>query len=325
SVQSLPVSALETAVSELIGQDIGDQVPVYLQAWGGHGGQGGGVQDPRNLCCTAAPGNGGQQGNARTSMTFGNLSADFPTLSLYVGANGVHGTDLENDNPSGNCLATGAGQPGGGGAATLVLSQPLSAETEFAGVLLIAGGGGGGGQGLCSGNISLKGLKAEPGPVAIATTSGAVSAADPDKSSGGDGNGGCRTGVTCGADGIGGLGGGSVDNPMTGWIGTSSTWSQGQGGHSSGFVNEQTVAEGGAGGGGFGGGGVGKFTLNTQLRGGGSGGSYAAQATLNDSGAPVASNPTSDSGSVVISLDVCLTYPSIAACQSSSVSNADRR
>jgi hypothetical protein len=77
---------------------------------------------------------------------------------------------------------------------------------------------------------------------------------------------------------------------------------------------------GGAGAGGYGGGRAGDGGLVT-LRGaagGGAGGSYAAQATLNDSGAPVlgpAGAPSSTHGAVVISLDVCSTDPSLGVCQ----------
>ena len=98
----------------------------------------------------------------------------------------------------------------------------------------------------------------------------------------------------------------------TGWVGISSSWSDGQGGHSKGGSTD-----GGAGGGGYGGGEAGGSGTGSS-EGGGAGGSYAAQATLNDSGAPVlgaGGSPSSTNGAVVITFDVCSTYPTLTVCQ----------
>jgi hypothetical protein len=68
---------------------------------------------------------------------------------------------------------------------------------------------------------------------------------------------------------------------------------------------------------GYGGGEAGGSGIGSS-EGGGAGGSYAARATVDDSRAPVLSQanpPTAGSGVVVISFDVCSTYPTLAVCQ----------
>lgn len=170
-------------------------------------------------------------------------------------------------------------------------------------------------MGYCD-DFQNNGLAGESGSQAVATTSGAVSVAGQGDASGGNRTGGCLSRAPCGNDGIGGQGGGILDGPETGWVGISSSWTQGQGGHSIGYNVDGSGRQGGAGGGGLGGGGVGHVNLQGRVRGGGAGGSYAAQGTLDDSDAPVqGGDPSAGSGAVVISFDVCKTDPTLSVCQ----------
>ena len=238
------------------------------------------------------------------------------SLSLYVGAWGGNG---RGNSVEGGC-ATTFGEAGAGGAATLVLAETLSSTIALDDVVVIAAGGGGGGQGRAK-EVGINGRDGRKGGIAIATTSGPVSGAGGGElSAKGDGTGACGpTGPfdkeRCGADGIGGRGGGvAFGANAIGWVGTSSGWGQGQGGFSKGGDKN-----GGAGGGGYGGGEAGRVEpFNLNIGGGGAGASHAARATVNDNGAPVlgpGGSPTSNNGGVVISFDVCRTYPSIEACQ----------
>jgi len=309
SILPLELDVLASAVASEIGQAIGDDVPVYLEAWGGHGGNGG---EAYSGCVDAPGGTGGLPGYARSSHTFGTLSDWTSELWLYAGAKGGDGP--YNSAIDFQCPTTYA-PPGAGGAGTLVLPSQLTSSVALDDVLLIAAGGGGGGQGR-AGDFAYDGEPGNAGGSAIASTSAAAQAGGQGLPSAiGDGTGACGPAQIrgCGSDGIGGLGGGvEFGAGTTGWVGTSSGWSQGQGGYSVGGS-----AFGGAGGGGYGGGSAGGSGTG-RSEGGGAGGSYAAQATLNDTGAPVLGpdgNPSSTNGVVVISFDVCSTYPTLSVCQ----------
>ena len=77
--------------------------------------------------------------------------------------------------------------------------------------------------------------------------------------------------------------------------------------------------DGGAGGGGFGGGEAGDAGGGTgRSGGGGGGGSWARQATVDDSEVPAlgaANPPTTDSGAVVFTFDLCAVYPEEFGCE----------
>jgi hypothetical protein len=312
SASPLSLEALVGAVAAEIGQDVSDDVPVYLEAWGGSGGQGG---QAINDCLTGPGGNGGNSGYARTSFTVGDLFALSQDMWIYVGANGEDGSDKSTS----GCTRL-YGMPGAGGSSSLILTSSLVTDLGISEVLAIAAGSGGGGGGYAATNEGAPGGIGRDGRGAIATISGSASVGGVGGiSANGDGKGACGSTVndTCGTDGIGGKGGG-VENgaATTSWIGSNVSWSQGLGGLSPGGNQN-----GGAGGGGFGGGQAGQGSGSSKLNvseGGGAGGSYARQATIADGNAPVlgeANPPTSDSGVVVISFDVCSTDPTLAVCQ----------
>jgi hypothetical protein len=311
SAQAVQVFDLGYIVGELIGQEIGAQVPVYLEAWGGHGGTGG---EANSGCAVGAGGAGGGPGYARTSHTFGSLGTLASELWLYVGGRGGDGPGNQ---AYGGCPTTYA-PPGAGGASTLILSEPLTGATALDDVLVIAAGGGGGGQGRAGLDFGYDGKPGNSGGTAVASTSGAASAGGVGGASAkGNGKGACGLDPldpgSCGTDGVGGRGGGvDYGAGTTGWVGISSSWSDGQGGHSKGGSKD-----GGAGGGGYGGGEAGGSGTGSS-GGGGAGGSYAVAATLSDSGAPVlgaGGSPSSTNGAVVITFDVCSTYPTLSVCQ----------
>lgn len=311
----LPVNLnyLAQAVAIETGQNVSEDVPVYLEAWGGYGGHGG---DAFNGCGSsqtkAVGGIGGEPGYARASYTFGALTDISPELWLYVGAKGGDGPNHTNEGCD-NTFAT----PGAGGAASLVLIEALNSALSLDNTLLIAAGGGGGGQGRVE-ELKFNGQPGETGGSALATTNESVTAAGASILTGGDnGTGACGVDplvtYNCGSDGIGGRGG-SVDNGSntTGWVGTSSSWSHGQGGRSKGGSTD-----GGGGGGGYGAGMAGGSGIDSS-EGGGAGGSYAAIAALDDTGAPVLGpdgSSSNNNGVVVISFDICSTDPTLAVCE----------
>jgi hypothetical protein len=98
------------------------------------------------------------------------------------------------------------------------------------------------------------------------------------------------------------------------WVNSRVALEAGSGGNSSGGSSA-----GGASGGGFGGGGVGLMLGDIQqAEGGGAGGSWARQATVDETGFPYlgnANSPTTDSGSVVFTFAVCAVYPAEFGCE----------
>jgi hypothetical protein len=288
-----------------------DEVPVSVEAWGGRGGKGGDAEVvyPENAVYANGGGHGGS-GYARSTLTVSNLQNDFSAGAyVYVGMQGPDGPGHTREG------SRAVGTPGSGGAATLVLSGPLSSATQMGDVLLIAGGGGGGGQ-ANAGHIPYDGRDGGQGGSAAATVDADASGAGTPRGQGGaDGVGACSVGdigSRCGDDGIGGMGG-NAGSGRTGWVGSSLQLGLGQGGASRGGDDD-----GGAGGGGFGGGETGDAASGIPDAGGGGGGSWARRATVDDSSLPFlgeANPPVTDSGSVVFTFAICAVYPDEFGCE----------
>ena len=269
-----------------------DETPIWIQAWGGRGGDGDDSSE-------------GAPGFAQLVTSISGLkSVGIVQFYFYLGAGGSNGG------------TTG----GAGGAATLVtegdlLDSPSTAPTD---ALLIAGGGGGGG-GRNTGCIAGSRTPGTGGAggLAISVTGkdgqrfgqggqgGASGGGGGGQSEGGSGGGGGG-----GGDGIGGMGGGGGDAPgggapgSSGWYNTGATkltFTSGEGGGGGGDKNSCTAGGGGGGGGYGGGGGGGDGDANRQARAGGGGGSYASASTCADPKAPTTfQNPPSTDGNVYL-------------------------
>jgi hypothetical protein len=256
--------------------EVTDQTPMWLQAWGGTGG------DPDDQ-------SEGLPGFAQMVTSLSGLEGNgILQLYFYLGASG-----------SNNGKITG----GSGGAATLVTSQDLtqspSQEPDQSAIILVAGGGGGGG-GRDTG--CLAGSKT-PGAGGAGGVAISVTGQDGQRfgqggqggDSGGGGGGYSGGGSGGGSDGIGGMGGGGGEGAgggppgRTGWYNTGATkltFTSGEGGGGGGDKNS-CVSGGGGGGGGYGGGGGGgDGDANRAASGGGGGGSAAQASTCTDAKAP---------------------------------------
>ncbi len=260
------------AASSTPGRPVADDTPAIIEAWGGYGGSGHEKHFVVPLCDSGVGGSGGY---ARTATTLGELKATAPDLFIYVGQRGGTGVDSEG---------------GGGGAATLVLGQPLPFD-EIPGIpdpasmqaFVIAGGGGGGGG--CVKKLADSG-DGGMGAVAIPTVLGDVSATGEDGSTppdiigtsdrghfgeGGNGDlagtGGSRgsrcspsdrgteyDGCAAGYDGVGGWGGYFFPDDSARWFDTSFDPLLG---YLYGHGGDYGWPLGGGGGGGYGGGGGG--------------------------------------------------------------------
>ena len=110
----------------------------------------------------------------------------------------------------------------------------------------------------------------------------------------------------------GGRGGAASGSSVAGWVGVSLEIDAGQGGASRGGRQD-----GGSGGGGFGGGEAGDSAPLVRSGGGAGGGTWARQATVDDTGFPFlgqANPPAIESGAVVFTFDVCAVYPEEFSC-----------
>ena len=258
-------------------QDVTPDTPLWLQAWGGSGG---------NRGEGASSGSGGF---AQTVTTINDLkSLGIIDLYFYLGGGGSW------NNTSG----------ASGGAATLVTQADLqlSPSNDPTDALLIAGGGGG--SGGCDGGCSLGCSR----PGSGGAGGSAISTTGPDGQGIGQGSSGSSGGGSGGGNGIGGSGGGATGNADIGgtggsggagagnhsqggpgWINTGSTplaFTSGAGGGGNSDTNSCT-AGGGGGGGGWGGGGGGRHgNIDTSAGGGGGGGSYSMASTCDDVDAP---------------------------------------
>jgi hypothetical protein len=310
---------LPAVVQKIFGGEVTGEVPVYIEAWGGAGGD-----------ALEGGGTGGAGGYARSSYRLSDLLAitGGEGLYLYIGEPG-------NDSEA-------TGEPAQGGASTVVSTRPIMSlgfENQVEapadhGVVLIAGGGGGAGAGTSiDGPGTQPGIGGEGG-VAIATTAEQASCGGANGSDaldntvdgvvggqgGNGGDGGCgasRVGaggaspIAFGAAGVGGVGGVTGAMPlMPRWSDAGVLiWKAGEGGASQGL--------GGGGGGGFGGGGNGGESLALgEGAGGGGGGSWSRQSTIDDTDAPVlgALNPAGRSGAVTLTFDVCAVRPESLFC-----------
>lgn len=308
----LVLSINETLQADGASARIGFDTGVVLEAWGGIGGSGA----TRQSTAKCNSGGRGSRGYARTMMSFGEVLdlTESSQLSMYIGDKGAD-----------------SGSKGGkGGAATVLIGQPLSQVTDPMNpiaervVLIGAGGGGAGGCRALPVFSSESSGGGGRGGCAIARTQAgtftncAVAVNDIAVGTGGNGGGGTGSASGGGAagtgtggsgaagngnDGLGGLGGRNTDDSnWTKWRG--STFEDYFGGAGARGKDNSCVATayagtGGGGGAGFGGGGgggcdplAGQSCCRDTTRGGGGGGgtSWARTATLDETGVPVVSN-----------------------------------
>lgn len=165
---------------------VGTGTTLWIQAWGGQGGNGADIGGLGN------EGNGGDHGYAQATTTVAAINQAFGTTQLYyyLGRPGNHGAQSGGD----------------GGTATFVASVDATTAVDLSKTLLVAAGSGGGGAGNSRGsggcNFEL-GLTGGGGAVAISPV-GAQS-----KVSGDDGQGRPNTDYSGqGGGGGGGLAGG---------------------------------------------------------------------------------------------------------------------
>lgn len=300
------------------------ELPVYVEAFGGAGGD----SDSGN--------HGGRGGYASSGWTLGELEALSSTLDVYVGdGGGKH-----------NCGAANCGPHGGGGGASTIVSvtrldQVESPETvtdpSSAGFLLIAAGGGGAGSSIGGGGRGGVANASDESDASCGGFQGQWNRAittDPIGGFGGNGGGGGCDGDRTGAGGEGGSGGlltvlGKPGKAQVGgwggkggqnghvWLSNPvSSWQAGDGG----AAHSQAA---GGGGGGFGGGGSGARNFPFAAGGGGGGGSWARQASLPMSDAPLAGssqapNPAG-AGAVILTFDICVVDPLYPGCAGEAV------
>ena len=280
------------------------EAPIWIQAWGGKGGDSG----------TAAPDSvsavGGAAGFAQTLTTVADYEAQYGTTLLHYALSDRAAAHVGDD--------AGAGRAGDGGASTVVSSiDPSGALAIGSNVVLIAGGGGGaavacpqyntapcqaaaGGAGAAALSNATQQVAAEPGENGgAAGASGVGGASGDDEFGGGSGIGGFG-----GGSGIGGFGGGAFG---TTWFNDLSLLELpgGDGGSRDEATfsgNPGVYRTRGGGGGGWGGGASGFFSPADQPRAsaGGGAGSFAAPSSVADPNAPVAppQGPASGSGEV---------------------------
>ncbi len=278
--------------------EIGADTTIWLDAWGGSGGgiRGGPEEWGEKYL-------GGLGGMAQTITTPAALGAR--DLYWYQGAKG------KNDVVS----TTSTMGPGGGGAASLLTTEPISQAfasvggpnnkidtsnlSQYGVLLVAAGGGGGGGSGPCdngegahSGGRGGGALATTAGPAVGVGTEGGGASSNSGHGGGPDGQPG--GGDITGHSGFGGFGGHAHAATTATWTnvnavdpGAASWGPAGQG-----AAGADATSGGGSGGGGYGGGGGGRscfYGIGTSSRaaaGGGGGGSYAAASTTTDPKAP---------------------------------------
>jgi len=309
-------------VSQLGSEGITSGTPIWIQAWGGQGGMGGGYN-------TGSRASGGSGGFTQTVATLDQLESTYGTSTLYyyTGDGGLNHGSSSSDNPGGD-----------GGASSVVASADLSSATPSIDVenpaqgnvlLLAAGGGGGAGENQSPYDVGDSG---GDGGVAVAATSKSIATPGgqgTDKTGtvsdhsgqGGQCPGGGAKGTAnagngaWGTSGVGGTGGGGGQTSSghyspTGWTNSTDTElaAAGSGGHGAPgvYVFPYNAGAGGGGGGGWGGGGGGGAASSESSPGAGGGGcSFAAEDLTSDPLAPIGgqSNPTGDAGYVQLVFD----------------------
>jgi hypothetical protein len=304
---------LPIILSKIFGDELSGDVPVHIEAWGGDGGAGG---------ASGRGGGGGAGGYSRASYRLADLAAlnaDGSGLYIYVGEQGADGDGL--------------GEPGQGGASSVVSTVPIASAGTGDGIVVIAGGAGGGGAATSADDPSTQSGGGGDGGSAESTLAEGASCAGSEgggtgegELGGGGGNGG---GGTCGSpaagsggasgiaggmpgsSGIGGFGG------VTGAVSLMPRWREADVGRWATGEGAASPSLGGAGGGGYGGGGSGGESLaRGEGGGGGGGGSWARQSSLDGEGAPIVGrhNPSAPSGAVTLTLDVCAVHPELHYC-----------
>jgi hypothetical protein len=309
-------------VADLAGELSGvtGETPIWIQAWGGKGGQGAGYN---------VNASGGLGGYAQTVTTLDELESSYGTSTLYyyVGDDGnSHGTSTDDT------------EGGDGGASSVVATEDLastqpSVNTEDAsdGNIIVLAGGGGGGAGEDA-DVQTVGDTGGAGGVAVAGTSDSATDDGGDATEkNGSVNGEAGRGGSCpdggekgtsskddggdGGDGAGGEGGGGGQQSSghfgsVGWVNTDSVTLSQHGSGGSGGAGVYTehlyyAAAGGGGGGGYGGGGGGASSLQGDAGGGGGGCSFAFRSLESDVLAPTGyqSNPGSGQGAVQLTFD----------------------
>ena len=268
------------SVAREIDEEVSDETPMWMIAWGANGGTG-------ESAGFGAGGSSGLPGYAQTVTSLTEFKDRFGTSTIYyfLGNGGTH--DLNGGSGGTSTLVTVVD-------AGTVSTKDLDLEDD---VILIAGGGGGGG----GASFFDDGDEGKAGGTAISTTAESKVGAGGNGSecTGGsdssDGSGGSKghDNSTAGESGIGGKGGpgqGQFVNDT--WInGTLNASNDGKGGSAGSFTS------GGGGGGGYGGGGgeggdrdelggCGTDGSDCHGHGGCGGGSYATRSTEDDANAP---------------------------------------
>jgi hypothetical protein len=281
---NMSVDQMVTDIEGDLETQVATSTPVWVQAWGGGGGNG-----AEYLGASNSKGEGGTGGYASTISSVGKLQGQ--SLYVYVSRGGTHGDSTA----------------GSAGSSSIVSTQLLSKMTSFPGGLLVVAGGGGGGGKACS---DAKGGDAGDAGVAVGGSGSASGAGgngngyggNPGKGGNSDGHGAGGAGGSgygAGTSGLGGTGGGgSGGEASVGWndLGAvdsgASSWGAGTGAYGS-----------GGGGGGYGGGGGGNVCTHSGFHssgGGGGGGSYAIANALSDSNAPSGSKQGTASNQVIL-------------------------
>ncbi|MEO1057397.1 MAG: hypothetical protein AAFY28_10830, partial [Actinomycetota bacterium] len=274
--------------------------PIWIQAWGGKGGDSGAATPDGS----SAP--GGAAGFAQTITSIDDYEQRFATTNLYYALSDWAAAE-NTDDPA-------AGRQGDGGASTIVSSiNPAGALDVNSNVLVIAGGGGGAAVACPQyGQAPCQAAAGGAGGVALANQA-QVAPAQPGVAggpAGGAGVGGLAgDSLSNGSDGVGGLGGGLFTTEFKLGL-TVSPEFNGAGGAQvdcPSFDEHPYCARGG-GGGGWGGGAAGFYTtLTPRASAGGGGGSFAAPANVGDQNAPTqpVAGPATGEGEVhlVISVD----------------------
>jgi hypothetical protein len=296
---------LETLVDDLSAEGVTDDTILYIEVWGGNGGNG-------NVCCNEG-GTGGMGGYAQTTTTLTAIKDAYQTATLhyYMGVTGASAV------PS-------AG--GDGGTASMMTANNLfTDQATLAETLVVAGGGGGRGTTKACASPTQKdvlGGGGGHGGVAIAGISERATGAG-DRGGercstnvsgygGDDGKGGAAGGGNAGAgnNGLALLGGpgGNHGEPYIGWFNTppDSVTPVPLGGVGGAPGDD---AGGGGGGGGYGSGGGGREGTGDSdcvSGGGGGGASPAITSTETCQVAPTStpSNPNSGGGFAQITFDL---------------------
>ncbi len=266
--------------------------PVWIQAWGGRGGNGA----PLNIAGGNTPGPGGAAGFSQLVTSLAEYESAFGTTVLHYAVAGPPVNRYDGDAAAGS-----------GGASTLLTTvDPTQTALDLdTNVVAVAGGGGGG-------SFTGSPVSGGRGGIALSNASGAPATKGEGPNGGGAGGGGTggvaptvppftdsgfsnQRGVA-GADGLGGIGGTLQGLPGIEWLNVSDLKAAldgaGAGGVSVDGGTGQHAA--GGGGGGWGGGASGSFvldqssggTLSIEASSGGGGGSFVAASSVTDPNAP---------------------------------------